>query len=400
MFVNRILRLMKRELEIVWSDWRLVTIVFVMPVLYTVLLGYLYLPKVVTEVPTLIVDQDNSTLSRSIATAAESSQTFRIVGYAGSVDEFRQAVLRRRAYAAIWIPNDFERDIKKGRPVKLLALVDGSNMLISNNILKGMTRLGGTYAAGVEMKKLNMRGTPAEHALGTAMPLSAETRIWYNPSFNYTVFILIGLIAAVVQQIGLIGCALAYAKERNHGLVPTVYRITTSPLEVLASKALLYSAINTTTALAAYTVGIKLFGIHLGGSLALVVLLILVFTFTVVALGICVSTLCRDETFATEILMLLSLPSFLLSGFTWPDFAMIPVIKVLNWILPLTHFVMPLRTVFMQGGGFADVRGDLFWMWSLAAISYAIAYVVIWRTMEASKKPAPDAGVRMAVGLN
>ncbi len=386
MVINRMLRLARRELEIVWSDWRLVVLVFVMPFAYTILLGSLYLPKRVTEIPTYVIDQDNSALSREIVHAVDRHEYFNVTGRAASETEFRRAVIDRKAYVCVIIPPHFQSDIKKGKHVKLLGLVDGSNLLISNSAYKGVATIAGTYSTGVEMKKLGMRGTPGEYLVTNAMPIDTSVRVWYNPAFTYTDFIMPGLIAAVVQQIALLGVALAFTKEMSHGLVPTIFKITSSPLEVLATKGILYTSINMFTAFGAYSLIFLLFGVPLTGSVFLLALLLFVFIIALVALGLCVSVLCKDETFATEVLMLLSLPSFLLSGYTWPTFSMIPAIKAISYVFPLTHFVMPIRSVVAQGAGFATIRGEVLWMWSLAAISYVIAYVVIARVMAAAKR--------------
>ena len=144
-----------------------------------------------------------------------------------------------------------------------------------------------------------------------------------------------------------------------------------------------------------------MFGLRPDGSMFLVGVILFVFITGIVALGVCVSAVCGDSVFATEVLMLVSLPSFLLSGFTWPDFSMLPVIKGISWVLPLTHFIMPLRTVFMQGGDFSTVRHELYWLWTLAAVSYVVAYLVIYRTMKAARPEtaaAAETGLPVAAG--
>ncbi len=402
MFAIRILRLIKRELtDVVLSDWRLTIMIFIMPVAYTALLGFLYMEKRVSEVPVMIIDHDNGALSRSIATAVDRSDAMRVVGMASGMDEVREAVLSRKAYAAIWIPPDFERDIKKGKQAKLLTVADGSNMMLSNTVVAAMARVAGTFSAAVEMKTLNMKGAPSDHLQNKAMPIDGATRVWYNPTYNYNTFVMVGLISVIVQQITLVGCALAFARERQHGLLPQILKITDSPLEVLAAKGIFYTVVNLITALAAFWMSLKYFGINFYGSAWLFFMMLTVFIIAIVGLGICASAILGDELFATEALMLVSLPSFLLSGFTWPDFAMLPGIKFISWILPLTHFIMPLRTVFMQGGGFEHIRSDMLWLWTLAAASYLIAYVVIWRSMaNARVKLEKEPSVRYALVPN
>ncbi len=397
MFISRILRLAAREISIVWSDWRLTVIVFAMPFLYTLLLGYLYFPKRVLHIPTYVIDNDKSVLSREVIQAAGRNEYVKIIKEVNSVDEFRKANLERKAFICFVVPENFESDVKKGRRVRLLGLVDGSNLLISNSAYKVVASVAGTYSAGVVIKKMKMKGAPGDHAMTNAIPIETGVRTWYNPAYTYTDFILPGLIGAVIQQITLIGCALAYARERQHGLVHTVFKITSSPFEVLFSKALLYTSINMITAFGAYSLIFKVFGVPIAGSIFLTYLLLFTFIFALVALGVCVSVLCKDETFATEVLMLLSLPSFLLSGYTWPTFSMIPVIKVISYVFPLTHFAMPIRTVVAQNGNFNMIRGELLWMWSLATISYIVAYFVIRGVMKKAKRemavvsPAPVA---------
>jgi len=386
MFIVRLLRLFQREIKIIWMDWRLVVIVFLMPFAYTALVGYLYLPMRVSEISTYIIDQDNSQLSRSIVTAIDVNDSMKVVGYLNNVEEFKEKIRHREGYACFWIPKYFERDVKKGRAVKLVSLIDGSNMIISNTILAGAAKVAGSFSAGIEIKKLNMKGTPKDYTLSNAMPLNSISRIAYNPSYNYTIFIMLGMIGTIVQQIVLVGCALAFAHEREHGLVGGIFKITQSPLEVLIAKSLFYTSINMITAFGAYIMGVHLFGLHLNGSLFLCMILLFTFIFTIVAFGIAVSAICADSVFATEVLMLVSLPSFLLSGFTWPRFAMIPVIKLMSWVLPLTHFIMPFRSVFMQEGDYSTIKPDMIWLWCLAMMSYAAAYFVIYRSMLKARK--------------
>jgi len=386
------LRIIKRELKIVWSDWRLTVMIFAMPVLYTALLGNLYAERRVTRIPAYIVDQDNSLLSRSVANAVSRNETLRFAGYLPNLDEFRTKVIRREGHVCFVIPKNFERDVKDGRKAKLLSIIDGSNLLLSNSAYKAATTISQTFSVGVLTKKLTMKGTPGEYALPAAMPIESVARVWYIPSFEYFGFIMLGLVGTVVQQIALIGVALAYARERQHGLIPGIFKITSRPLEVLATKAILYTAINLSTAFAAYALTIYHYHVKIDGSMLMSAMLLGLFIFTIVALGVCVSTLCKDELFATEILMLMSLPSFLLSGFTWPVFAMTPVIKFFNWILPLSHFINPLRAIATQNGTFADIRGDVLWMWAVATISYVVAYLVVWSTMAAAKRRM-DAGL-------
>ena len=406
MFLVRIIKLAWREMRLLCSDVRQLTIVLIMPAVYTLMLGYLYWNKRVSDIPTHIVDQDNSALSRSLVQAVEVNDSFHIVNYDSTEAKFREATQRDQAFACIIIPRHFERDVKRGRAVKLIALVDGSNLLLSNTLARGVATVGGTYAAGVQVKRLNMRGTPGRQTLDAITPIEANSRVLYNPGYSYSDFVLPGLVGAVVQQITLLGVALAFARERREGLLLDAMKITKSPLEVLAAKGIFYTALNMGTAMLAFGMLFTLFDVPIAGPMLPVMLLTGLFIFAIVALGICVSAVARDELFATEFLMLVSLPSFLLSGFTWPQFSMVKGILFLSNLFPLTHFVMPLRAVLVMGADMSVIRGQLLWLFWLAVGSYAIAYVIIRREMRktaaaarAEKKGAPYAKEGGSVSL-
>ncbi|HEY3377537.1 MAG TPA: hypothetical protein VGL77_08585, partial [Armatimonadota bacterium] len=82
----------------------------------------------------------------------------------------------------------------------------------------------------------------------------------------------------------------------------------------------------------------------------------------------------------------IAVPSFLLSGYTWPQIAMTPGVLWLSNLLPLTHFVLPLRQIFMQAGDFELIRPHLLWLWMLTSVSYLLAYPIVRRALHDARR--------------
>jgi ABC-2 type transport system permease protein len=377
MLIKRLYRLMQREWAVLTSDLRLLAIVLLVPIGYTLLLGSVYQPKRVSAIPAWVIDQDNSALSRAVRDGVAHGEIFSLVHEGGTVEEFRQANLQGSAFACIIIPKHFEADVKRGHDARLLTLIDGSNMLIANSVLRGAASIGGTFSAGILVKRLSMRGTPSGNVLTAAIPVASETRVWYNPAFDYLDFLLPGLLGTVIQQVTLLGVALAFARERERNLTGSLLQITGSPLEVLLSKGIFYTLINLSTAAVAFTIAVRVFHMSLGGSFGLLAALLTVFIIALVGLGLVVSAVCRDSLFATQMLMLIAVPSFIFSGFTWPQISMSGWVLGLSNALPLTHFVLPLRQIIVQGGDMESIRAHLLWLWILAGTCYAAAYPAV-----------------------
>lgn len=373
----RIARLISRELKFLLSDWRLLSILLFVPFAYSILFGYVYQPKRVSAISTWVIDEDHSELSRTIRDGISRSDTFAITREDGSMAEFNLATQQSEAFVCFVIPRDFEADVKKGRTGRITTFIDGSNMLISNSAMRSAAEIGGTFSVAVQMKRLAMRGTPSEYTQISSQPVETVTRVAYNPAFNYMDFLLPGLIATIIQQVTLMGVALAFAKESELGLFGQVLSITKSPLEVLIAKGFTYTLINLLTSALVFLIAIKGFGVSIAGSLPLFALLLAIFIVALVAMGLFISAIARDQLFATQLLMLIAVPSFLISGFTWPQQAMIPAIRVISDALPLTHFVLAMRQIIVQGADISIIRPHLLWLWCLTGISYLLAWFVI-----------------------
>ena len=54
--------------------------------------------------------------------------------------------------------------------------------------------------------------------------------------------------------------------------------------------------------------------------------------------------------------MLLSIPTFMTSGYIWPTFVMPPgFAAVVNAVWPLHYFALPMREVMLKGAGLGEV---------------------------------------------
>ncbi|HEY3298165.1 MAG TPA: ABC transporter permease, partial [Armatimonadota bacterium] len=126
------LRVVLQELKLIFSDRRIFTIMLIGPFFYGLIFGGVYYNGRVSQVSTMIVNQDHSALSKELINALNASDSIEITGYGESVEDFRDAVKKGTSYVCVVIPDGFERDIKKGKQAKVVALADASNILIAN----------------------------------------------------------------------------------------------------------------------------------------------------------------------------------------------------------------------------------------------------------------------------
>uniref|UniRef100_UPI0025EA01E6 ABC transporter permease n=1 Tax=uncultured Chryseobacterium sp. TaxID=259322 RepID=UPI0025EA01E6 len=80
------------------------------------------------------------------------------------------------------------------------------------------------------------------------------------------------------------------------------------------------------------------------------ILLTAVFVGSVSFLGVFISILIPDALKATQILMVIASPAFIISGFTWPLNAMPAFVQFIANIIPLTPFLQAFKILLIQKG--------------------------------------------------
>lgn len=377
MFLSRIAKIFYREFQIVTKDPVLVSILFLTPIVYTIFFGCLYEEKRVLDIPVYVIDEDRTETSGILKRNMAQNEYIRIASETKTLDEFISDTHYEKAFGCLIIPEGFEKNVKKGKPGDVAALIEGSNMIVANSLSKGFAETAGAFGAGVEIKRLTKKGTPVRHALTEAMPVSASVRMLNNPTLNYLDFLVPGLVGTVVQQVTLLSVAMAISREREKGLAKRIREISSSAFEILAGKSAFYTFVNFCTASVAYGLIFRLFGVKFAGDLWPLVLLLFLFTAALVSFGIMISSILKDSVVIMEALMMLAVPSFLASGYTWPQFAMTKPILAISQALPLTHFVLPMKQIIILGAPYDAIRGHLTFLIILTAIGYAGAYLCI-----------------------
>lgn len=392
-------KLITEEWKHILKDRRLFLILFFVPILYTVLFGSIYLHHKVTEMATVVIDEDQSPLSRQIIQAFEQSETFQIKKEYHSEDDLKRALSSGEAKVGLVIPSNFEAKLKHGETLPLLTLIDGSNMMISNSATKGANEVITTFSMGYSQKKLQLKqGLQNEEVMNTLSPIPYRYRIMYNSAFNYSDFMLYGLVGAILQQVLFLGIALTITREKDAGTWQRFEAWKRNPWRIAYAKTAPYFLINFFNTSVTFVIALYAFGAPMSGSLLVGLAIVVSFTFAVSGIGYLISLFSSNQLGATQTAMLIAVPSFMLSGFTWPFEAMPKVLQVLGHMLPLTYFLDGVRNVFVKGNDFSVIWHDCVSLILTGALTYFIA-MLLTRFIIFSKKKSKEtaAGTRTAL---
>lgn len=365
--------LIKREFQLFFQNKVLMVLFLGAPIMYGILVGSVYKKGTVTDIPIIVVDEDQSPLSRQLIDMFNENEVIYVASVLPDNFNSRVEALRKEATVVVTIPKNFSSNINYNRPTELTLFVNTSNTVTSNYAMMAANICAGTLKAGIQIKSLEKKGVPAYAAAQQYEPFKTTIIKQNFRSGNYLYFMLPGVLLTVFQQVMMLGLALSFASEFENGTFKDLVSRTKNVFELLLVKItpyllmsiFIYALYYGFSIL--YRMPIEIKGFAFWGSTIL-------FLLSVSFLGTLVSIAIPTQLKATEILMVIATPSFILSGFTWP-LSQMPawVVSIANCI-PLTHYLQIFRTLVIEKGS-ADLILDS--IIGLASITLATSVLSI-----------------------
>jgi ABC-2 type transport system permease protein len=344
--------------------------IIMIPLVQLLLFGYA-INTTPRNLPTAVLMQERSDLSRSILAALENTKYFQITQLPHSEAEVDQLLASGKVLFAIEIPTNFERSVRRGDKPAMLVIADATDPVASGTAL-------GALGEVLQTALSHDRDVPNR----PEMPFEIRTHARYNPAALTQLNIVPGLVGTILTMTMLIFTALSVTREIERGTMESLLSMPITPFEIMLGKIVPYILVGFVQAALIIGIGITLFGVPVVGSLAVLAALSTLFIATNLSIGYTFSTVAQNQLQAMQMSMMFFLPNILLSGFLFP-FAGMPVWA--QWIgeaLPLTHFLRIVRSIMLKGSSLSDLRYDSIAMFILMLVAMGIAVTRFRRTLD------------------
>ena len=344
--------------------------IIMIPLVQLLLFGYA-INTTPHNLPTAVLMQERSDLSRSILAALENTKYFRVTELPHSEAEVDQLLASGKVLFAVEIPANFERSVRRGDKPAMLVIADATDPVASGTAL-------GALGEVLQTALSHDRDVPNK----PEMPFEIRTHARYNPAALTQLNIVPGLVGTILTMTMLIFTALSVTREIERGTMESLLSMPITPFEIMLGKIVPYILVGFVQATLIIGIGITLFGVPVVGNLAVLAALSTLFIATNLSIGYTFSTVAQNQLQAMQMSMMFFLPNILLSGFLFP-FAGMPVWA--QWIgeaLPLTHFLRIVRSIMLKGSSLSDLRYDPIAMFILMLVAMGIAVTRFRRTLD------------------
>ncbi|WP_024508148.1 ABC transporter permease [Bradyrhizobium sp. ARR65] len=355
------------------AEWRRVlgtrsafSLLFLAPLVYGMYYPQPYLNQILRKLPIAVVDNDLSDLSRQIVETLDASGALNVAVRARTLAEARTAIDRGKAFAAVEIPPDTERDVLKGITDHIPIYADATYLFIFRSAASGVATAIGTLTSELVSRGARSDGSLVKAKLASSSPADVLLQPIFNPVGGYASYIVPAAFVLILQQTLLIGAAILTrtALATGGGAVAGVLGRGVAHLTIYLPALALYLIV------LPRMYGFSTLG-HLPQLLALATVFLLATSFMGQAVG---AWFTRPEN-ATILLLATSLPQFFSAGFAWPREAIPDAAIALGQLFPADFAIDGLVRINQLGASIWEVAHDWLGLWCLALAYFVLAVI-------------------------
>ena len=340
--IFRLLRQIKKEFQLLWTDKFNIFIALLVPPLVVALIGLTTDVSGSTPRPIdcVLVSYDSNTFinennftesdlddySAKYVEAVNSSNLLNLIQFFNATEDIyametaRNYLISKKIKIIIAIPVDFSELLTWGYPGLIDCITDSSDI---QKIQKNINAVYDSIKIFINQNNL----TPQFEVKGFE-----EFSIPEGYSFNYNYFMVL-VLSFMVMGVGMVSTILVIVQEKP------VARLLLTPVkraEILSAKYFTYTCILIIQDIT-LIISTLAFGLYLVGSVIDLFLALFILGFNGLAIGIFISALSKTKTQANQLFFAAFLVIILLSGMFISIEAMPIYLQILAYALPLSH---------------------------------------------------------------
>jgi ABC-2 type transport system permease protein len=378
----------RREWRWLLQDRAALILIFGVPLFAFLVLTAVFSHPVIRGLGVVVVDGDRSQTSRAFVEEVAASPGLSIVERAGDLASAVRAIRSGEAISALYVPADFERDLKAERRPQVVAFYN-QQFLTAAGIAS--SSLSDSLTAAVQ--RAVVPGAPKAARIGS---LVAETIVLVNPERNYAQFLLRTLLPMVIHVIIAISAGYSVGSEfRRRSMRTWLACAGGNPIVALAGKLAPLFGIFFAIMLTLPLILEGLLGISFKGNVPMIVVAASLLIIGYLSLGALLQLLVLELATGLGLTGLVVSPAFGYAGVGFPTFGMNAFSQVWGAILPVRWYMAVLLGQGARGLPLSESARPFAALATLTAVYTLLAFLrlrAVAGSMSMSRsKPAPTA---------
>ncbi|MEC0237639.1 ABC transporter permease [Paenibacillus kribbensis] len=326
---------------------KMVYIILFVPIVVAAMFGYVFKNNQINDASIAVVDLDHSNYSRQLINKLDASQYIDVRYVQENEADPNLFLYNEKFFAVIYLPAGLEENRLKGIQSNIGFYVDNTMGAATGNLRSAVAEVISTENATLAGGSLKAMGLSDSQLTGMTTNMLLQQRLLYNPTNSTLMTSVIGFVNTVM--ISLIGSAALTIVPRlrvNGKLEGELEHWSNLLMRVLP-----YALVGCAAFYLSLGVLKQVGGLRFEANVWEISIPFLLFTTTLSLLGMALGWTAATPDKASSRIMLIMLPSFLLSGAQLPTVMLPGPLQTIGNILPLTWQFKFLRGMGFKGGG-------------------------------------------------
>lgn len=326
--------------------------------------------ETVNNAAVAIVDEDNSSLSRSIA-GLFYPPYFQMAKMIGAADIDRAMDEGLYTFVVV-IPPRFEADARNGRNIKVQVNVDATAVQQAS--------LGAGYIQNMVTDKVERYRQEMKQTNGLSSSL--VIRRAFNPNGTQSWFRAIVGLADQLSMLIIILTGAALLREREHGTIEHLLVMPLTTFEIALAKVWSNGVVIIVGFIFSLLFVIEgLLDVPIAGSRGLLVLGTVIYVFATAAIGIFLGTLARTMAQFALLMMMTVMPMMMLSGGMSPIESQPQWVQYVTWFFPSRHYVSFMQAIVYRGADLGIVWKEFLTVLVMGVTFLSVSLVLFRRSV-------------------
>ena len=318
--------MIKKDLLTLWRHKVQFVSLIMFPILMIALCGW-GMGGTVENTPVVIVKQTSGDITDQAINAIKSDKTFEVKDILSDPDEAKEMVDNGEVRSAIILSSNFE----DGDSRNVVLYIDSSDQMTTQMVVPTTQKIFSALSEQIEMSKIS------------------------SPNKNTN------QLTSATQAIKL--------------QINKIFMTPTSVSSVLSGKIISQVVKEMIRAIILILAAMLIFNVVINGSMALLILVMLVSVLCFVGFGMMISATSKTQEDYIQIVMPIAMPMMFICGVFFPKETMPWILQKISYFLPLTYAENAFRAVMLQGAGIGDVTIDLLILLGFTALFFIVGVV-------------------------
>ncbi|MBR5036453.1 MAG: ABC transporter permease [Prevotella sp.] len=371
--VMQILRIALRECGFLRHNAMYLCCMIFFPILVTVFFTTLMNEGQPQRMPIGVVDNDNTSTSRSLIRKLDSFQASKVVAHYPNVNEARKAIQQNKIYAFLYIPKGTTDGLLSARQPKISLYYSQASLTAGNMLYRDLKTVALLGSAGVGQATLRAKGATDKQISTFLQPIAIDLHMIGNPWASYNLYLSTMLIPGILILFMFLITAYSLGTELKFNTSKEWLAMAHDNIIVALSGKLLPQFlifISIFYAYMYYVFGYLQFP-HPGG-VGMMLILGFLTVIASIGFGIFAFGLMPSLRMSMSVCSLWAMLGFTTAGATFPVFAMHPIIEGLSVLFPLRHYYMIYQICIFNGFPFVDAWFNFMALFIFAALPFFV----------------------------